>query len=266
MIGTETTTTIDGLSLSVVTHRSGLDSTQPATVFLHGWGGSSTSFQPLWEALLERQSRFSEWRALDLPGFGNTPPPPTPWSIADYCTCVVKYLDEQGLQNIDIVCHSFGGRIATKLLALYPGRVRKIVYIAPAGIRHHDPKITAIQHVAAIMKPVLLLPGIRKIFPALRTIGYRLIGSTDYAHATGVMRETFKNVIAEDVTELLHTIQQPVYIFWGRNDTKVPVSDGAYMKQTIPNATLTIFEDGRHGIQYTHAKEIAEQMDTFLYS
>lgn len=270
MIGTETTDQIDGMDVASVTlSHDGNDrnhSEQIPTIFLHGWGGSAQSFQQLWESLEMLKAPFSTLTAIDLPGFGKTLPPPTPWSITDYCSCVVKYMDRHGIKKADIVSHSFGGRLTTKLLSMHPERFRNVVYIAPAGIYHHSARVSTIQRVASIAKPVLQLPGLRKFFPAIQSFGYRLIGSQDYTKTSGVMRETFKNVIAEDTAPLLGTIKNPIEIFWGRNDGYVPVSDSELMKRAMPQAHVTIFEDGRHGIHVTHAQQIAIPLAKFLYS
>jgi pimeloyl-ACP methyl ester carboxylesterase len=266
MIGTEQTHQIDGIPVAVVSQIGEKSATAPATIFLHGWGGNAQSFQTLWEALNTQRAAFSEVIAIDLPGFGHTPPPPTPWDLDDYIACVVKYLDLRKFEKIDIVSHSFGGRLTTKLLSLHPQRVRKAVYIAPAGILHHERKTSLIQAVAKPVKMFLQLPGLRSVFPTIRRFGYRLIGNQDYLKTSGVMRETFQKVIAEDTAPLLPSITQPVKIFWGRNDGYVPVGDGDTMQRTIPDAELTIYEDGRHGIHLTHARPIAEQIAQFLYA
>lgn len=265
MIGSEITHTIDDLPISGLELHATHTSNVPVTLFLHGWGGNAHSFQPLWEALQSSNARFTHLIAPDLPGFGHTPQPPAPWNVGDYASCVVKYIDTLGSEAVDIVCHSFGGRITTKLLETAPHRIRKIVYIAPAGIVHHEPRITTIRTLAKRLKPIFELPGLRNIFPAIRSLGYRLIGSHDYLKTSGIMRETFKQVIAEDLSHLLPNIKKSVEIFWGRNDSYVPVSDGEFMKQQIANAHLTIFEDGRHGIHLTHAAPIANRIDQFLY-
>lgn len=263
---TEITHTIEGIPVASRVMRNSESRQTPATVFLHGWGGNSASFEPLWSALSLRNANFSTLLALDLPGFGKTPPPPTPWDITEYASCVVKYLDAEGIETADLICHSFGGRITTKLLVMHPQRFRKVVYIAPAGILHHEPKISTAGKIAKVVKPIMQLPGLKTLFPAVQRFGYRLIGSHDYLKTSGVMRETFKKVIAEDTAPLLAAITHPVEIFWGRNDGYVPVADGSIMKKTLPHADLTIFEDGKHGIHLTHASQIAEKIDHFLYS
>src|SRR5437764_447469 len=61
--------------------------------------------------------------ALDLPGFGATPPPASAWGSADYATAVADAIDEPMV----ILGHSLGGRVAAYLAALRPDLVRALV-------------------------------------------------------------------------------------------------------------------------------------------
>ncbi len=240
------------------------DSTEPPLLFLHGWGGSAESFQPLMAELNKTLSPGRRMIALDLPGFGKSPLPPKAWFVSDYLSCVVKYLRSAHIKAVDLIAHSFGGRITTKLLQTNPELVRRIVYIAPAGIRGDLTKLTARKQRAHKLKRLFENPLLKPLFPLVRRLGYRAIGGQDYLATSGVMKETFTNVVEEDLADLLPQITQPTRIFWGRNDTYVPVSDGQHMAQVLANAELTIFEDGRHGIHKTHAAAIAAQLKNFL--
>ncbi|MXZ07102.1 MAG: alpha/beta fold hydrolase, partial [Acidimicrobiia bacterium] len=77
-------------------------------VALHGWGRDRRDFRRVlegWDAV-----------AVDLPGFGSTPPLPVPAGAAEYAEVVAGWLEK--LEGpVILVGHSFGGRIATVLAA-----------------------------------------------------------------------------------------------------------------------------------------------------
>lgn len=223
-------------------------------VFLHGWGGSADSFIEL-ASLFGPESRKI---IIDFPGFGDSQDPPTPWDVHMYVECVVKYLAALNIRHASFVVHSFGGRIVTVLASTYPQIVQNIIYIAPAGIRHNR---TIIAGIALVLKSVMQLPLLRYLFPMVRKIGYRLIHDTDYEQSSGVMKETFQLVTQEDLQYLFPEIHCPVTIFWGANDSYVPVSDTEVMKRYMPQAAVHVFADGRHGIHKTHAKEIITHLN-----
>lgn len=229
---------------------------QPPLLFLHGWNGSAESFIPLVQELCA-QGVKRRCLVLDFPGFGSSALPPTPWTIHDYAGCVVKYLGCLSLSSVSLIVHSFGGRIATVLATSHPELIQNIAYIAPAGIRHNK---KGIARIATVLKTVCSVPGLRVVFPLIRTIGYKLIGDNDYHKSSGVMKETFKLVTSEDLVDILPQVKCPVTIFWGVNDSYVPISDTDIMKKAIPHATIYTYDDGRHGIHKTHAVAIASQL------
>ncbi|WP_338321018.1 alpha/beta fold hydrolase, partial [Streptomyces lonarensis] len=61
---------LPGMTLAVRRRASTRDELEPA-LFVHGLGGSSRN----WSTLMERLAGDVECEALDLPGFGASPPP-----------------------------------------------------------------------------------------------------------------------------------------------------------------------------------------------
>lgn len=251
MIGTKNTVSIGNQTISYIEHGSGAE----VKLFLHGWGGSAESFQPLWHELRE-QHVSGRFLAIDFPGFGESPIPSSSWDVSKYATCVVQYLDALSIETTNIISHSFGGRVTTKLLAQYPNRFPSAVYIAPAGIRRENTTQKMTKGIVPFVKKCMQFPILKQILTPLRTAVYKLLGS-EYIELSGVMKETFQHVVAEDLTPFLGKIHQPVTIIWGRNDSYVPVEDSDVMSEMMPNSTVHIFEDGRHGIHKTHAKQIS---------
>src|SRR5439155_18644068 len=87
----------------------------PWVLALHGWDRTHADF--------DRTLQGVDAVALDLPGFGATPPPASAWGSADYATAVADAIDEPMV----ILGHSLGGRVAAYLAALRPDLVRALV-------------------------------------------------------------------------------------------------------------------------------------------
>src|SRR5687768_12741940 len=81
-------------------------------LLLHGWGANIGLMWPLGEAL----ARLG-WRVYvpDMPGFGQSDPPPGAWGIHEYADFVLHYLDYHALSQVHLVGHSFGGRLGLVL-------------------------------------------------------------------------------------------------------------------------------------------------------
>ena len=110
-------------------HRAG--SGEPL-VLIHGIGHTWRGWKPMLP-LLER--RF-DVLALDLPGFGHSPPLPpgiesTPAALAD---AVERAMDDAGFVRAAVCGNSLGGWIALELARR--GRATAVVAISPAGLQH----------------------------------------------------------------------------------------------------------------------------------
>src|SRR3954453_475399 len=67
-----------------------------------------------------------------LRGHGYSDMPPTGYSATDMATDLEHLLDTLGIENADLVGHSYGADIALYFALLYPDRVRKVVAIEAA--------------------------------------------------------------------------------------------------------------------------------------
>ena len=230
-------------------------------LFLHGWGGSSDSFYRLQKIL----SRDYKTIALDLPGFGETDFPPSPWRVQDYKNFVLAFTQKRGLETFCLIGHSFGGRIAILLSALHPEKVEKLVLISAAGITHEkSPEERAISFVAKLGKRIISLPLINRLEEPTRYLFYKLIRRQDYYLAKGVMRETIQNVIREDLRKYLPNITLPTLIVWGDKDDVTPLADAYIMQKEIPHAKLKIIKGGSHYLPRKYWKELTRHINDFI--
>ncbi|HYO89947.1 MAG TPA: alpha/beta fold hydrolase, partial [Candidatus Limnocylindrales bacterium] len=86
---------------------------------LHGWGASRQLMTPVAERLAPLGYTVY---ALDLPGFGETPPPPASWGVNDYAQFVLAALNSLAIEKTHLIGHSFGGRIGLVLGSSAPER------------------------------------------------------------------------------------------------------------------------------------------------
>jgi pimeloyl-ACP methyl ester carboxylesterase len=98
-------------------------------VLIHGIG----SRWQMWEPVLDRLTPHRDVIALDLPGFGASPMPPTgtPAGPESLATLVDAFLVEIGVDTPHVAGNSLGGLIALELARR--GNVRTAHAISPAG-------------------------------------------------------------------------------------------------------------------------------------
>jgi lipase len=69
--------------------------------------------------------------AVDLRGHGYSDWDP-PWDLEAHVGDLRDTLDALGLARVDVIGHSFGGRLALELAAIHPDRVGRLVLLDPA--------------------------------------------------------------------------------------------------------------------------------------
>lgn len=230
-------------------------------VLLHGWGGSSQSFFNLCELLSKRYNTIS----LDLPGFGQSDTPHRAWRVEDYVDFTRAFLKELNIKKCWLVGHSFGARIAIMLAATHPELLSGLVLVSAAGIKHEkSAQGKVLEKIASWGKRVTSLRFLHKLREPMRYVLYKIIRRQDYYLAQGAMRETMKEVIAQDLTPYLSEIKARTLILWGDKDAITPLHDGFTMKRKIPDAALEIIKNASHYLPRKNYKELFEHIKRFV--
>jgi pimeloyl-ACP methyl ester carboxylesterase len=102
----------------------------PPLVLLHGIGDHWGS----WVPVLDRVAGHREVVALDLPGFGASPPPAEgEWTVEALARVVARWLAAQGLERPHLAGNSLGAAIALELGRL--GAARSVTGLSPVGFQ-----------------------------------------------------------------------------------------------------------------------------------
>lgn len=230
--------TVDGIQTHVAIMGEG-----PPILFLHGWGVDMQTMLSVAERIAAHG--FTA-HVIDFPGFGKSDLPPRAWSVGDYARWVIAYLDAQGLEQVYLVGHSFGGRVSLVLGAEYPERIRKIALSNSAGVKLPPSlRLRAYYLGRKILLAVLSLPGLAKQKEQAKSYLRKKFGSADYLNA-GPLTETFIKVISEDLLPFSKRVQAPTLLFWGDQDQDTPLAAGRILEANMPDAGLIVFEGAGH--------------------
>lgn len=231
-------------------------------LLLHGWGANIELVRPLAEKLIPAGYRVY---LLDLPGFGQSDPPPRTWTVQDYAAFVIAYLDAHNLEKVFLFGHSFGGRLGLILGAEHPGRLIKMALADSAGVKSPVPPLQRLRlGVYKSARKALEKIGAKSISERLRRWYGQRYGSADYQNVSGVMRETFVNVVNEDLLPYASRVQVSTLLFWGDHDEDTPLWQGRLLEKTIPDAGLIIHEGAGHYSYLDKLNETARVMDYFF--
>ena len=211
-------------------------------LFMHGWGGSRESLRGI-ATLFEPSHQV---HLLDLPGFGDAPPPPPDSDIVRYTDLVQKYLLERIRGPVVLVGHSFGGRIGVRLAARRLPQVRGLVMMGVPGLpqpRWSRQRLRrgAIRNLRRLLRATQPLTG-----QAALDWHTRRFGSKDYL-AAGPLRSLLVRVVNEDLTESARGIDCPVLLLWGGDDTETPLSLACRYRELLGGrATLAVLPHKDH--------------------
>lgn len=234
----------------------------PILLCLHGWGGSSESFNELSEKLRDSNIKIL---APDLPGFGSEPEPDHPFSVDNFALWteqwLTKKLNELSIINyqLSIVGHSLGGRIAIKVATRGNLQINHLFLCAAAGIKRpkHVKRVIGLT-IAKTGNAVLSIPGLRFLKKIAKSFLYKILRVHDYERASTLMQKTLVKVTQEDLKPILKNINVPTDIFWGDKDKMTPIADAHIMKNGIKGSELHIFPDIGHRVHRDKAQNISE--------
>lgn len=226
-----------------------------SVLFLHGFKGSTESFKGVFNRLKNKFKVLS----LNFWGFDNNKSdiPKRTFFVRDYAKNVLLFLDSLNIDRVNIIAHSFGGRVAIYLAANFPERVKKIILCDAAGIK---PK-KSLKKSFKIFKYKLV-----KFLVKCKILKRKCLekyGSKDYKSLTPDMRQTFINVVNEDLTCYIKKIICPSLLVWGKNDLDTPLYMAKRMHKYIRDSGLIIYNAGHFAYLEKH-EEFCVTAEYFL--
>lgn len=235
---------------------------KPTIVILHGWNLSGERFAPLAEELAKLNYRVF---TPDLPGFGKEDAPPNPWRLSDYADFMKQFIDKNKINKVIFVGHSFGGRVSLKYQKMYPKNVAAIILSGTPGFTPIPKKrLLFFMLLSKIGGLLFKIPPLNLFQDWARRWYYYAVGARDYFRAEGTMRQTFKNIIQEDLSYLMESVMVPCLLLWGEYDVVVPSVIAQRMKDVIPMATVKIIPEADHGVPFKKPDVFAQYIDAFL--
>ena len=225
----------------------------PPLVFLHGLGGSRTSWETTLPHLIDRHQVI----AIDLPGHGRSstaPPAETDYSVAGLAQAVAAALGALGISSAVLIGHSLGGATALRVALDRPRLVAGLVLVASAGLgpEINDELIENVQSRPSRDQARRLL---QLFFHNQR---YVLDAAVGEIHTSRLNPATNAAVQAVASASFAHAGQQiglahrlgevrpPTLIVWGAEDRVIPRAHAFSAALTIPDAWLKVMPGVGH--------------------
>jgi 2-hydroxy-6-oxonona-2,4-dienedioate hydrolase len=254
----------------------------PPLVLLHGSGPGVSGWQNYRGVLPALAERF-RCLVLEFPGFGvSDPADGHPMVTAPQS--VLDLMDGLGLASAPVIGNSMGGIVAVNLAAAHPHRFSRLVTIGGVGLPLFSPSpaegINLLMEFAASPTKDRLVQWLHSMVFDRRLVTDELVEerwalATD-AHSLATARamysrETFEArqaaMRASDrppYWAMLHKVQAPTLLTWGRDDRVSPLDSAILPMRTIPRAELHVFADCGHWTMFEQQEAFCSAVLAFL--
>lgn len=242
---------------------------------VHGFSVPNFIWDPTFTFLAGSGCRVLRY---DLFGRGLSDRPDIRYNIDLFCQQLRELLDTLGFKRTNLIGLSMGGPITATFTARYPGRVRKLVLIDPAGAK----SITFSRLLKAATTPgfgelALGLFGNRRLAsrvesdfydPAhIRAFVSKYMVQMRYKGFMRALLSTMRHGMLGNFSEAYCKVGQvgtPTLLFWGRDDKTVPIANSDLIRSAIPQAGFRVFERCGHIPHYEKPDEANPLLLEFL--
>ncbi len=214
-------------------------------IILQGWG---TTFS-LYDGIAAHLAEDYRVVQLDLPGFGASPEPDESWTVVQYADFTCSFIESLGVESVEIMAHSFGGRIVFELATRdgLPFTLKRLILVDVAGLVRE--KTQAEKSKVARYKALRRLadiPAVHAMFPDLIDDWRSRQGSRDYRNASPLMKQVLVKAVNYDQRNLMGDISCPTHLIWGKNDQETPLAFAQTMHELIEGSTLETVPNAGH--------------------
>jgi pimeloyl-ACP methyl ester carboxylesterase len=234
----------------------------PPILFLHNGGG----FEPesAFVGLLSARRRLI---APSHPGFGRSSLPDWIEKPDDIAYVHLELMDRLGLAQADIVGCSIGGWIAAELATKSPERVRRLVLVAPEGVKTGPPDRLDIPDIYAM--PADELERISYHDPTRMAVDPSQLSDEQL----GILmrnRETTTLLVWEPymhnpkLRHRLHRVTAPTLFLRGESDGLISAEYTAAYARLLPNARVTTIAAAGHAPHLEQPEAFARSVLQFL--
>ena len=244
-------------------------------VMIHGFSTPSFIFDTTFDFLAESGFRILRY---DLFGRGTSDRPDVKYEVRLFVRQLKELIDALNFERINLIALSMGGPIAASFTDLYPKYVSKLVLIDPAGVRPLSfiwpLKIATLPGLGELLFGVLGGSGLVKTIAAdlftpqlVKQFQARYIVQTQYRGFMRSILSTIRNGMLDPFIETYARVGRlniPTLLFWGRQDTTVPVGNSRKILSVIPQARLHIVENCGHIPHHEKPQEVNPVLLEFL--
>jgi pimeloyl-ACP methyl ester carboxylesterase len=257
---------------------------------VHGLGGNSKN----WSYLAPLLADELDTAAIDLPGFGEAPPPRDgDYSPSGHADAVIAAIEECfGGRPVHLFGNSLGGHVSTIVSARRPDLVRTLTLVSPALPSFTPARLSMTVPVTAspvlgarLLKRYAATPaedraiGLAKVVLAdldnapvgwldmvaedIRNRDPRPYAQDAYVQSSRNLLRAYLHRGPDDAWNDARRVTAPTLLIFGQRDNLVPVAVARRARAAFANSRLLLLPESGHVAQIEHAQLVAEAWSRF---
>ena len=239
----------------------------PPLLLVHGLGSSANAF---FRTITPFARRFSQVFAIDLPGNGFSPVPPSgPMSVRTMVELILEFRRKVIGEQVFLLGNSLGGGMSLYAAEAEPSALKALALVSPAGARLSEERYAG------------LLESFRvEDTKAARRLAHQLFAKPPLAMLLFadelrkmVNTPTVKSIVAEVKPEdsvaphVLSALQMPTLLIWGQREKLLPYEAVDYFRAHLPaHAEVHEVRGFGHMPQMEHPREFVQRVTDFAHA
>jgi pimeloyl-ACP methyl ester carboxylesterase len=202
-------------------------------IFIHGWLGSWRYWVPVMDELSESHRVY----AIDLWGFGDSDKSRNQYTVENYVRLLHTFVNDLGVRNpFPLVGHALGATIAILFSARYPEMVNRIMAVSL-------PWASNAINTRSLQGSNLL----DRVLGRSPMAGYEEWVRQEASRAAPeAIEKSVQSVMDVDLNSWLPSLQAPLLILHGKNDTVITPVDPSNFAHAGKSVRVLIMPQARH--------------------
>lgn len=235
-------------------------------ILIHGWASSWYALSPLLPLFGQRHHCF----AVNLPGYGSSPPMSGRATIPDYAKLMREFIRQVTDKPVVLVGHSMGGMISLCMALEQPDLIERMVLLCPTISGRLSYLINLTLTPFVMLERFAVTRTLVTVFEPMVGITDELLRTPLFAERTGISKEDYERIKADtrrrdqgriraecfaamrdnDLRGKISPIKIPSLVIWGMEDNVVPLRDASVVAREWPEADLRIIPNAGHWPQF----------------
>ncbi len=240
------------------------DQNGEVVILLHGYSDSLNSFAPILPLLSRQYHVF----APDQRGHGESSKPSCCYTMADFASDVIAFMDAKEIDRATLVGHSAGSLIAQWVAIHHANRVSRLVLVGASAVGSNEAVEELNRNVQTLVDPVdpefVTDFQLSTLYNEVSPEFLEKVISESLKLPADVWHQVAASIVATDFTHDLARITAPTLIVWGAQDSIFVQSDQEMLRDMIANSTLLTYPETGHALHWERPEQFVSDLEIFM--